>query len=76
MSNISESENFLKSIRTIRSNYDVPSPSLCKIHINQNDIYAHAIEDQANTVHSKIIKTISIEGYNTPSGQLMELYII
>ena len=61
-SNISESENFLKSIKDIRQSYDIPSPPLCKIHIDGSDLIIHVNEDEQNALHSKIIKNISIEG--------------
>ena len=61
-SNISESKSFLESILLIRKHYDVPSPSLCKLFIDQSDLIIHTSDDASHALRTKIIKHIPLEG--------------
>ena len=64
-SNISESKSFLESILLIRKHYDVPSPSICKLFIDQSDLTIHTSDDASHALKTKIIKHIPLEGTNT-----------
>ena len=61
-SNISESKSFLESILLIRKHYDVPSPSICKLFIDQSDLTIHTSDDASHALRTKIIKHIPLEG--------------
>ena len=64
-SNISESKSFLESILLIRKHYDVPSPSICKLFIDQSDLTIHTSDDASHALKTKIIKHIPLEGTNS-----------
>ena len=61
-SNISESKSFLESILLIRKHYDVPSPSICKLFIDQSDLTIHTSDDASHALRTKLIKHIPLEG--------------
>jgi len=60
-SNISESKSFLESILLIRKHYDVPSPSICKLFIDQSDLTIHTSDDASHALRTKLIKHIPLE---------------
>ena len=61
-SNLSEAKSFLDSIRLLRSNYDVPSPQICRLHKNGADLIIYAQGDSDNALQAKIISLMPLDG--------------